>query len=44
MAYMVIPQHRAPPTPEERAREFWDAVQKLSAFFSLIVAIRSLTR
>jgi len=31
-----------PPTPSEQAKEFWDAIQKLSLLLGLALTIRSL--
>ena len=43
MQYIV--RHVAPaPSPEEQARQFWDAVQKLSLLLGLVLTIRSLLK
>lgn len=39
MAYVIAVRR---PTPDEQAKAFWDAVGKLSALASLLVAVRQL--
>jgi hypothetical protein len=40
----VVRRVAIPPTPDEQARNFWDAIQKLSLFFGLVLTIRSLLK
>jgi len=39
MAYMIVARR---PTPDEQAKAFWNAIGKLSALATLLVAIRQL--
>ena len=40
----IVRRVAPPPTLDEQAKNFWDAIQKLSLFFGLVLTVRSLLK